>query len=264
MRRYVYIGLCLLCLYALTACENVVQDAGETVVAEETTIDAQPSPQAEAQPSGEVENAVEPPETPPSAEAEARPLTEDELRQWSEFLSQGDCYGFLMSGYDTPLDADLGQVFYNGADVGEYPTDEMVADYLDENGFEEAYTDITFIPYDAASEILERRTGYTLEHFKLAGNDIPMYYSQKYGGYFQMAGDTNRMAVECVSGRLNPDGSVFLESREKSWSEEPDDNFTSTFETTLRPDAQGRGMVFDSNSITGGWLSWAFDEDEIE
>ena len=279
MKKWACLCLCALLALCLSACADVsgARDA-KSAETEQSIEAAQPAeteqspetPQSdEAEQSPETAQPVETersPETAQPVETEARDLTESELRDWSEFLSQVDCYGFLMSAYDTPLDADLGQVFYNGAGVGEYPTEEMTADFLEETGLEEVYTDITFVPYDAANEILQRRTGYTLEHFKLAGNDIPMTYLPKYAGYFQMAGDTNRMIVECVSGRRNSDGSIVLESREKSWFDEPDedDDFTSTFETTLRPDAQGRGMVFDSNSITGGWLSWAFDEDEME
>lgn len=213
---------------------NVTQPAAVAVVAEET----QPSP---------------PPEEPAGNPHE---LTPEELRTWSEFLSHDECYGFLMSDYSTPLEADLGQVFYNGAGAGRAPAEEMLNEYLKANGYEEAYTEVTFIPYDAANRILERRSGYTLEHFKLADNDIPMYYSDKYKGYFQMAGDTNRIMVECVSGREYADGSVFLKSRETSWSDAPDaDNSSvSTFETTLHPDAQNGNMVFDTNIVTGGWI----------
>ena len=187
---------------------------------------------------------------------EPRTLTADELREWTKFLCRSDCNGFLMSSFTTPLQADLLFVFYTGAGVGEYPSEEMVTDYLQANDLEEAYTDITFIPYDKASQVLERRTGYTLEHFKLAGNDIPMYYSQKYKGYFHMAGDTNYMPVECVSGRENPDGSLFLEVRESSeWSGDS----ACSFETTLKPDTTGQNMLFDQNTVTGGWLTWEED-----
>lgn len=260
MKGCARIGLCLALLFALSSCNpggEGVADAGQPATAEQ-------SAGAEAE-TREPTEAAQSAGTQATA-AEARNLTERELRQWSKFLSQIDCYGFLMSSYATPLEADLGQVFYVGAGVGEYPAEEMVDDFLNENGFEEAYTDITFIPYDAANQVLERRTGYTLEHFKLAGNDIPMTYLPKYAGYFHMAGDTNQMAAECVSGRLNADGSVFLQSREKSWSDEPDadNSFVSTFETTLKPDPQNPdNMLFASNAVTGGWLSRAFDEDGL-
>ena len=290
MKKCAYVWLALLLALGLAACagvsggqksaENGVGAAAEQTPETPQSSEAEQTPEAaqatEAEQAPEAAEASETEQTPEAAQpiepeqapetAEARDLTEDELRQWSEFLSQSDCYGFLMSSYETPLDANLGQVFYNGAGVGEYPTEEMIADFLEETGLEEVYTDITFVPYDAANQVLQRRTGYTLEHFKLAGNDIPMTYLPKYAGYFQMAGDTNRIIVECVSGRKNADGSITLESREKSWADEPDDDndFVSTFETTLRPDAQGRGMVFDSNAVTGGWLTWTFDEDEME
>ena len=292
MKRRVYVWLCLLLSLTLSACAGTNTAASKSPEAEASaqTADAQTSPETEAseetkesvetqasgetkesvetQTSGETEISVEieqSPETEQTPEtAEARDLSESELRRWGEYLSQIDCYGFLMSAYDTPLDADLGQVFYSGAGVGESPTQEMIDDYLKETGLEEAYTEITFIPYDAANEVLQRRTGYTLEHFRLSGNDIPMFYSQQYAGYFQMAGDTNQMVVECVSGRENPDGSIVLESREKSWSDEPDadDGFLSSFETTLRPDAQGRGMLFDGNVVKDGWLTWVMDDFE--
>ena len=293
MRRHAYIGACILfLLVTLTGC-------GEMPSAPEAR-DSVPAPDiAEAPDSGTVPDIAKTPDSgtvPDTAEApeivpnvaevpepdsvavpapdsgetpdavttpepEARDLTDVELQKWSKFLCKADCNGFLMSSYDTPLDADLIFVFYSGAGVGEYPTDEMTQEFLDANGLAEAYTDIVFIPYDAASKILERRTGYTLEHFRLAGNDIPLYYSEKYAGYFQMAGDTNYMPVECVSGRLNADGSIFLEVRESSdWGGDS----ACSFETTLKPDFNGKpgNMVFDRNVITGGWLTWQESEEE--
>lgn len=286
MRRYAYIGACILfLLVTLTGCGQRPEvwdsvpaptpDSGavpDTVEASEIVPNAaevsEPDSIAVPAPdSGETLDSVTTPdsgETPDSVttpEPEERDLTDVELQKWSKFLCKADCNGFLMSSYDTPLDADLIFVFYSGAGVGQPPTDEMTQDFLDANGLEEAYTSIVFIPYDEASKVLERRTGYTLEHFKLAGNDIPMYYSGKYAGYFQMAGDTNYMPVECVSGRLNADGSISLEVRESSdWGGDS----ACSFETTLKPDFNGKpgNMVFDRNVITGGWLTWQESEEE--
>lgn len=298
MRRYAYIGACILfLLVTLTACGERPEARDsvpvptpdsvavpDTVEAPETVPNAAEVPEPDsvavsAPDSGETPDSVttsdsgetldsvttpdsgETPDSVTTPEPEARDLTDVELQKWSKFLRKADCNGFLMSSYDTPLDADLIFVFYSGAGVGQYPTDEMTREFLDANGLEEVYTDIVFIPYDEASKILERRTGYTLEHFKLAGNDIPMYYSEKYAGYFQMAGDTNYMPVECVSGRLNADGSIFLEVRESSdWG----GDLACSFETTLKPDFNGKpgNMVFDRNVITGGWLTWQESEEE--
>lgn len=288
MKRYVSIGVCiLLLLAALTACQAdsggepsnaeltpEVQDSApapdiaETVPdsvevsAPDTELDSVAVPDSGEVPdftatpdSGEAPDSEQAPDSEETAQPVARDLTDAELQKWTKFLCKADCNGFLMSNYDTPLEADLVFVFYSGAGVGEYPSEDMVREYLDANDLDEAYTDIVFIPYDEASKVLERRTGYTLEHFKLAGNDIPMYYSEKYAGYFQMAGDTNYMPVECVSGRLNADGSISLEVRESSdWNEDS----ACSFETTLKPDFNGNknNMVFDKNVITGGWLTW--------
>ncbi len=234
-----------------------VADAAETPDSQKVPDSTETSVSATAP---DTTQATDSPAVPDTAEApdsgSTRTLTADELRTWSQFLCRADCNGFLMSSYSTPLQADLLFVFYTGAGVGESPSEEMVTDYLQANDFEEAYTDITFIPYDKANQVLERRTGYTLEHFKLAGNDIPMYYSQKYQGYFHMAGDTNYMPVECVSGRENPDGSLSLEVRESSeWSGDS----ACSFETTLKPDTTGQNMLFDQNTVTGGWLNWEED-----
>ena len=288
-RNYLWFAGLLALALTLTACQTATQGANpanaaqsaEITTPEEPSETAEQSPEmaeepsemAEQSPEELPETAQESPATPEqSAPAEApaanpHELTAAELQTWSEFFCQVECYGFLMSDYSTPLEADLGQVFYTGAGAGEWPEGEMLEDYLKANDFEEAYTDVTFIPYDAANQILERRTGYTLEHFKLAGNDIPMYYSDKYKGYFQMAGDTNQIRVECVSGEERADGSIFLKSREKSWSDDPDeiDEYASTFETTLRPDVQSGNMVFDTNVITGGWMltmrDWEWEEE---
>ena len=269
MKRRNYLWICLLLALTLTACQSATQNGKPTDATQSGEIAAPVEETETPQQSAQTEAPEQSPETETPV-GNPHELTAEELRTWGEFLSGVECYGFLMSDYSTPLEADLGQVFYTGAGAGERPEEETLNDYLKANDFEEAYTDVTFIPYDAANQLLERRTGYTLEHFKLAGNDIPMYYSDKYKGYFQMAGDTNRIRVECVSGQENADGSIFLKSREKSWSDDPDeiDEYASTFETTLRPDVQSGNMVFDTNAVTGGWLlsmrEWMFEEDETE
>lgn len=242
----------------LSACANVNTSVRVSGQDEQAQAEAEPQAEVDEQAQPDVEPGPEALDGAPEPEEEPRSLTAQELEAWSAFLRQQDCYGFLLSSYETPLDANLGEVFYTGAGVGQYPTPEMVDEFLKATEIEEAYTDITFVSADDVNAILERRTGYTLEHFKLLGHDLPMYYSSRYDGYFNMAGDTNYTQVECTSGVEYPDGSIALNSREKPWfddEEDEDDSGLCAFWTTIQPDGQGGGE-FVANVIQSGWRLW--------
>ena len=260
-KKRAYILACALGLtLLLSACANVNTSVRVEQAQPQAEVEAQPDVEPEPQVEAEAEAQPEPEalDGAPEPEEEPRSLTAEELEAWSAFLCQQDCYGFLLSSYETPLDANLGEVFYTGAGVGQSPTPEMVDEFLKATEMEEAYTDITFVSADDVNAILERRTGYTLEHFKLLGHDLPMYYSSRYDGYFNMAGDTNYTQVECTSGVEYPDGSIALNSREKLWfddEEAENDSGLCTFWTTIQPDGQGGGE-FAANVIKSGWRLW--------
>ena len=245
----------------LTACAGDVVPAGqggtsEPGAAAENTVTPDSTPPDSGtvpKPSGETEPEAVPAQTP---------MTEAELKEAEAFLNQDDCYGFLLSDYASPLDADLSQVFYSGAGVAGTLTDEMTASWLKEMGYDELYTELTFVSAADVDAVLERRTGCTLAEFRDYGNTTLQGYMEKWDGYFHMAGDTNRIQVSCVSGVRYSDGSALVESVESSpWVEdagtEPDESW-STFETALVPG--GDGWQFGANLITGGWMRHYMDE----
>ncbi len=209
------------------------------------------------------------PSSPAAPEAEEeRPLTEEELASCAEFLNRADVNGFLMSNYEDPRDADLTEVFYNGAGIGQEPTEEQLSAFLEANGWEEAYIDITVLPPQGIDEVLQRVAGISLADTQ----GLPYEQYPGFDVYFHAAGDTNFMPVECLSGTRYPDGTMIVESRESyPWLEEEeqpsdDDASTSTFRTTLRQ--EGDTLRIAANQVTGGWLAdylaWKVSDAEEE
>ena len=50
-----------------------------------------------------------------AADVPKRPLTQEELRGFEEYLNRADNYGFLLSDYRSPEYINLDEVFYSGA-----------------------------------------------------------------------------------------------------------------------------------------------------
>lgn len=129
---------------------------------------------------------------------DARSLTEEELQAFTDYINEGDNYGFLLSVYDTPADIDLNQVFYNGAGIAEKPLGEDEAkEYLAVTGQEEIYTDITRIEPEKMEAFLLEKTGLTYEEMN---HPLDWTYLSKYDIYCAEHGDTNYQAFNCVAG----------------------------------------------------------------
>ena len=181
-------------------------------------------------------------------------LTAEEVEEYEAFLNQPDVYGFLLSNYATPLDANYVEVFYNGAGVERRMSGAEVEAYMEENGWEELYGDLTLVPAEAMNAVIEKRTGYTLEQVLDHGNDVVQLFD-KNGDFCFMHGDTNGIRVQAVSGMRNAEGVVILNSREGGGFDDgegadPDD--WSTFSTTLLERENADPLIL-SNTVTGGW-----------
>lgn len=148
----------------------------------------------------ETRQQTEAPET--AGEFEERDLTNEELREFTRWINQGSNYGnygFLLSEYVRPEDADLEQIFYSGAGLEtEQMTPKETEAYLTAVGADEIYTDCTRLTTSQINEVLEQKLGCHLEDMT---KEFMWVYLPDSDAYVWEHGDTNYMNFTCVSGR---------------------------------------------------------------
>lgn len=145
-----------------------------------------------------------------SGKAEAgdvRDLTTAELQEFTDWINEGDNggnYGFLLSDYRNPKDADLGEIFYSGAGIAMEPlTDAERQEYLKVSGQEEIYTDCLKLTTEQINRVLTVKLGCTLDEMS---QDFPWFYLEQAKVWVTEHGDTNYVNFTCVSGRELSDG----------------------------------------------------------
>ena len=190
-------------------------------------------------------------ETEPPAE---RALTEKELAWFETYLNDVANSGFLCSEYEDVRRADLNEVFYNGAGIGQQPlTDELRRAYEEQAG--EIMTDTIRLTTEQIDGFLREKTGYGLEEFE---NPPDWVYLDTFDVWMTDHGDTNRMGVSCEGGVREADGTVILScsvpgNEEYSW--------ISAFTVTLEPGEDGfffrkneieKGLILEQESGRGG------------
>ena len=237
MRRKILLPLVLASLFLLSACGG-----GGTETSDADSGDDAPSKSAGDAAAGSMSDML----------GEAVELSEDDLAYYTAFLNEPDVYGFLLSSYDDVRDADLFQVFYDGAGVaGE------IEDWMREAYDPEGYGgDLTFVPAEAMDAVLVHRTGYTLDEFLGYGNAF-VYQLDEEQDFFNVHGDTNRLHVEAVSGERYPDGSVRVDSNEW-YSDDP-----NVFSTVLLEREDDDPLIY-SNQVTRGILLWMQEQQAID
>ncbi|MDE6713073.1 MAG: hypothetical protein K2K20_05000 [Lachnospiraceae bacterium] len=133
------------------------------------------------------------------ANENGRALTAEELQLFDEFLQERCNYGFLLSVYDTPADADLNEIFYNGlgADQQEGVTEDELQAYLDETGYDEVFLDFNKITATQLNDFLLDRTGLSYDQMNTRLN---WTYLPEYDAYYWQHGDTNIRFFNCEEG----------------------------------------------------------------
>ena len=135
-------------------------------------------------------------------EMEERELTNEELREFTRWINQGNNYGnygFLLSEYTRPEDVDLDQALYTGAGVDTTPLSaEEEKAYLEVTGDEEIYTDCTKMTTDEINGVLEEKLGLGLDDMT---NKLDWVYLHDTDAWVWQHGDTNYMNFTCVSGK---------------------------------------------------------------
>ncbi len=135
---------------------------------------------------------------PKTAYESGRALTAEELQVFDEFVQKSGNYGFLLSVYDTPADANLNEIFYNG--LGENQdeiTEEEEQAYLKEIGESELYTDFNKITTTQLNDFLLEKTGLSYEQMNAP---LGWIYLPEYDAYYAQHGDTNYSIFNCEEG----------------------------------------------------------------
>ena len=121
-----------------------------------------------------------------------RELLRGELLAFTNWINQGDNYGnygFLLSEYTDPADADLNQILYTGAGMESQPlTSEEQQAYLKATGLPEISTDITRLTTSQINEFLERKLGLSMKDMR---GDFDWVYLENTDAWVHEHGDTN-------------------------------------------------------------------------
>lgn len=127
-----------------------------------------------------------------------RALTAEELQLFDEMIKENGNYGFLLSAYDTPADANLNEIFYNGlgADQDMITEDEVQA-YLQAVGESELFTDFNKITATQLNDILMEKTGLSYEQMNTR---LGWTYLPEFDAYYSQHGDTNYRIFNCKEG----------------------------------------------------------------
>lgn len=127
--------------------------------------------------------------------AAAGKLSDEACREYTAFINDPSCYGFLLSEYTDPAYADLNEVFHDGCGASEPMTEEEAGELR--RDFE---TDVTKLRTTTINEILKARTGLTLDQ---TARPFPWEYSEKFDFYYMEHGDTNVRSFTVTGGQWN-------------------------------------------------------------
>ena len=174
-----------------------------------------------------------------------RPLTSKELTEFQTFLNDGSNYGFLLSEYDSPEYADLGQVLYNGAGIGGgLQSKEEERAFLAASGSDEIVTDVIKVRASDLDHFLIDRAGIRLTDLKTRFN---WTYVPEYDSYYKQHGDTNYAEFLCEEG-IEKDGKWQVKCRGQLLSE-------AEYVSTVTVEKTGDKYRFCANRIdVDGWL----------
>lgn len=134
---------------------------------------------------------------------ETRDASQDELKQLSKWMSEDENYGFFLSTYNDPKDADYDAVFYSQNALnylytkeGEKKYDQLKKEYEKLVGGELNY-DLQVMRKSDVDEFLREKVNLSVDDIKLH-----WLYSEKYDMYFDEKSDTNRTNFVCLDGEV--------------------------------------------------------------
>lgn len=117
--------------------------------------------------------------------------------------------GFLSRTYQNVKDAELGEIFYNGAGISGSAgalQEELKAEYLKVSGQAEIYTDFMALSEQEMEVLLQNETGLSMADFNLR---IGWYYLPAYGAFAKEVSDTNFKQIEVQDVYYNKAADVY-------------------------------------------------------
>ena len=117
--------------------------------------------------------------------------------------------GFLSRMYQNVKDAELGEIFYNGAGISGSAgalQEELKAEYLKVSGQAEIYTDFMALSEQEMEGLLQNETGLAMADFN---HRIGWYYLPTYGAFAKEVSDTNFKQIEVQDVYYNKAADVY-------------------------------------------------------
>ena len=117
--------------------------------------------------------------------------------------------GFLSRTYQNVKDAELGEIFYNGAGISGSAgalQEELKAEYLKVSGQAEIYTDFMALSEQEMEVLLQNETGLSMADFN---HRIGWYYLPAYGAFAKEVSDTNFKQIEVQDVYYNKAADVY-------------------------------------------------------
>lgn len=117
--------------------------------------------------------------------------------------------GFLSRTYQNVKDAELGEIFYNGAGISGSAgalQEELKAEYLKASGQAEIYTDFMALSEQEMEVLLQNETGLAMADFN---HRIGWYYLPTYDAFAKEVSDTNFKQIEVQDVYYNKAADVY-------------------------------------------------------
>lgn len=117
--------------------------------------------------------------------------------------------GFLSRTYQNVKDAELGEIFYNGAGISGSAgalQEELKAEYLKVSGQAEIYIDFMALSEQEMEVLLQNETGLAMADFN---HRIGWYYLPTYGAFAKEVSDTNFKQIEVQDVYYNKAADVY-------------------------------------------------------
>lgn len=117
--------------------------------------------------------------------------------------------GFLSRTYQNVKDAELGEIFYNGAGISGSAgalQEELKAEYLKVSGQAEIYTYFMALSEQEMEVLLQNETGLSMADFN---HRIGWYYLPAYGAFAKEVSDTNFKQIEVQDVYYNKAADVY-------------------------------------------------------
>lgn len=117
--------------------------------------------------------------------------------------------GFLSGTYQNVKDAELGEIFYNGAGISGSAgalQEELKAEYLKVSGRDEIDTDFMALPEQEMEVLLQNETGLVMADFN---HRIGWYYLPTYGAFAKEVSDTNFRQIKVQDVYYNKEADAY-------------------------------------------------------